>query len=72
MSKAIDRKKLSSYSAILAILVVLIHTENLGLYPSLSDGSGFSSFVCGLEWLISKNIASIAVTSFFMISAVLF
>jgi len=72
MSKAIDRKKLSSYSAVLAILVVLIHTENIGLYPSLSDGSGFSSFVRGLEWLISKNIASIAVPSFFMISAVLF
>lgn len=72
MANTIDRKKLSSYSAILAILVVLIHTENLGLYPSLSDGSAFSSFVNKFEWLISKNIASVAVPSFFMISGILF
>ena len=72
MANTIDRKKLSSYSAILAILVVLIHTENLGLYPSLADGSTFSSFVSGFEWLISKNIADVAVPSFFMISGILF
>lgn len=72
MVNTINRKKLSSYSAILAILVVLIHTENIGLYPSLSDGSSFSSFVNKFEWLISKNIASVAVPSFFMISGILF
>lgn len=72
MANTIDKKKLSGYSAILAILVVLIHTENLGLYPSLSDGSSFSSFVNKFEWLISKNIASVAVPSFFMISGILF
>ena len=72
MSCVINRKKLSSYSAILAILVVLIHTENKIYYPSLSDGSALSSFVNGLEWLISKNIASVAVPSFFMISGILF
>ena len=66
----IDRTKLSSYNAILAILVVLIHTENTGAF-SLSSGA-FSSFVKGFEWLISKNIAAIAVPSFFMISGILF
>ena len=72
MSNTIDRKKLSNYSAILAILVVLIHTDNRILYASLSDGSSLSSFVNGFEWLLSKNIAQIAVPSFFMISGVLF
>lgn len=72
MPNTIDRKKLSSYSAILAILVVLIHTENFGLYPSLSDGSCLSSFVGGFEWLLSKNIALVAVPSFFMVSGILF
>lgn len=72
MNNTIDRKKLSNYNAILAILVVLIHTENIYAYTSLFDGSWFSIFVKGLEWLISKNIASIAVPSFFMISGILF
>ncbi len=72
MHNTIDRQKLSNYNAILAILVVLIHTDNSGLYPSLLDGSCLSSFVGGLEWLLSKNIASIAVPSFFMISGILF
>ena len=72
MANIIDRKKLSTYSTILAILVVLIHTDNRTLFTSLSDASAFSSFVNGFLWLISKNIASIAVPSFFMISGVLF
>lgn len=72
MDNTIDRKKLSSYSAILAILVVLIHTDNTSLYSSLSDGSSLSSFVKGFEWLVSGNLASVAVPSFFMISGILF
>lgn len=72
MNNTIKREKLSSYNAILAILVVILHTENLGFYPSLSDGSAISVLTKGLEWLLSKNIASIAVPSFFMISGVLF
>jgi len=67
----IDRKKLPSYSVILAILVVLIHADNTYSYASLGGGSAFCSFVNGLEWLISQNIASIAVPSFFMISGIL-
>lgn len=72
MQNTINRKKLSSYSAILAILVILIHTDNTSIYTSLSDGSFLSAFVNGFEWLISKNLASIAVPSFFMVSGVLF
>ena len=72
MNNTIDRKKLSTYNAILAILVVLIHTDNTAIYTSLSNGSLLSSFVKGLEWLMSQNIASVAVPSFFMISGILF
>lgn len=72
MNNTIDRKKLAGYNATLAILVVLLHTDNTGLFMSLSDNSLFSRFVIGLEWLISKNIASFAVPSFFMISGILF
>ncbi len=72
MGNTIDRKKLSTYSTILAILVVLIHTDNTYTYASLSDGSLLSSFVKGVEWLFSQNIASVAVPSFFMISGTLF
>ncbi len=71
MNNIIDRKKLSTYNAILAILVVLIHTDNTYVY-TLSDGSWLASFVKGLEWLVSGNIASVAVPSFFMISGILF
>lgn len=66
----IDRNKLSNYNALLAILVVLIHTENTSLFSFAP--SALSSFVKGFEWLISKNFASIAVPSFFMISGILF
>lgn len=72
MNNTIDRKKLASYNAILAILVVLLHTDNTALFASLSDGTLFSKIVLGFEWLISKNIASFAVPSFFMISGILF
>ena len=72
MNNTIDRKKLSNYNAILAILVVLLHTDNTALFASLSNNSLLSRFVMGFEWLISKNIASFAVPSFFMISGILF
>lgn len=72
MGNTIDRKKLSSYSAILALLVILIHTDNTYIYASLSDGSLISRITSAIEWVISKDIASIAVPSFFMISGVLF
>lgn len=70
-SHVIDRKKLSSYSAILAILVVLIHTENIYSY-TLPEGNLISSITRGLEWSISGNLARIGVPSFFMISGILF
>lgn len=57
---------------ILAFLVVLIHTENIADFPSLGNGSTLSAFVIGIERLISENLASLAVPSFFMISGILF
>ena len=72
MSNTIDRQKLSNYNVILAVLVVLIHTDNTYLYASLSDGTLLSSFAKGLFWLFSQNIAAVAVPSFFMISGILF
>ena len=72
MQKTIDNTKLSNYNLILAILVVLIHTENIASFDSLANGSAFSQFVMRFQWLFSKNLALVAVPSFFMISGMLF
>lgn len=69
-NRIIDRDKLSGFSAVLAILVVLLHAENLHAY-TMPEGV-FSSFVQGFEWFFSENICKIAVPAFFMISGVLF
>lgn len=69
-NRIIDKDKLSGISTLLAILVVLLHTENLHAY-TFSD-SAFSSFVKGFEWFFSENICKIAVPAFFMISGSLF
>ncbi len=70
--RVIDRKKMLGYSAILSILVVLIHTENLGTFSVSPDGSLLDRFVYFFERFISGNIAKIGVPSFFMLSGVLF
>ncbi len=71
-NNVINKQKLASYNVFLAILVVLIHTDNTYSFVSLSDKSFLSTFTVCLEWLVSKNIASFAVPSFFMISGILF
>ena len=70
--RVINKEKLLSYSAVLSILVVLIHTENLGNFSVSPDQSVFSGFVCYFERLISGDIAKIGVPSFFMLSGILF
>ena len=72
MEKTVDRTKLSNYNLILALLVVLIHTENIQSFPSLWNSSPLSASVRWFEWVFSINLAEIAVPSFFMISGVLF
>ncbi len=69
-NRIIDKQKLSSMNAVLAILVVLLHAENLHAY-TMPEGV-FSSFVQGFQWFFSENICNIAVPAFFMISGVLF
>ncbi len=66
----IDKRKLSGFSTVLAILVVMLHSENLHAY-TMPEGV-ISSFVKGFEWLFSENICKVAVPAFFMISGVLF
>jgi len=70
--RIVNREKLLSYSAVLSILVVLIHTENIASYGLTSDTSLFGRAVCAVERLLSGNIAKIGVPSFFMLSGLLF
>lgn len=70
--RVINKEKLLSYSAVLSILVILIHTENLGNYTISADRSIFGKFVYFFERLISGDIAKIGVPSFFMFSGILF
>ncbi len=65
--KVLNRQKVSIYSAFLALLVVLLHAENTHLY-----GGAAKDFNSILQWVVSENIARIAVPSFFMLSGILF
>lgn len=71
-NRVVNKEKLLSYSAVLSILVILIHTENLGNYPVSPDRSAFEGLVFYFERLISGDIAKIGVPSFFMFSGILF
>lgn len=70
--RIINKNRLLSFSAVLSILVVLIHTENLASFNILPEASAFHSFVYYFERFISGNIAKIGVPSFFMVSGILF
>ena len=70
--RVINKEKLLSYSAFLSILVILIHTENLGNFSVSPNQSVFEKFVYYFERLISGDIAKIGVPSFFMFSGILF
>ncbi len=71
-SRVIDKEKLLRYSAVLSILVVLIHSENIWAYGLGPDTMGFGKVVYLFERFVSGNLAKIGVPSFFMISGVLF
>ena len=66
--RVVNKEKLLSYSAFLSILVILIHTENLGNFSVSPNQSVFETFVYYFERLISGDIAKIGVPSFFMFS----
>ncbi len=70
--RVINKEKLLGYSAVLSILVVLIHTENLGNFSVSPSQSVFAKIVYYFERLISGDIAKIGVPSFFMFSGILF
>ena len=69
-NRTIDNKKLSGINALMSVLVVLLHSENLHAY-TMTEGM-LSSFVKGFEWFFSENLCLMAVPAFFMISGVLF
>jgi len=72
MTPVVKREKLLSFSAVLSILVVLIHTQNTGLYGIRPDGTLLEKIVFYLEELISGDIARVGVPAFFMVSGLLF
>lgn len=71
-SQVVKKEKLLSFSAVLSILVVLIHTQNTGLYAISPEGSLFDKIVFYLQQFISGDIAKIGVPAFFMFSGLLF
>lgn len=68
----INKDKLSSYSVVLSILVILIHTQNLALYAVSPENGVLAQFVYWFERILSDDIAKIGVPSFFMLSGILF
>lgn len=72
MTHILKKEKLLSFSALLSILVVLIHTQNTWTYPVSFSGTALEKFVYGLETFISGDIARLAVPAFFMLSGLLF
>lgn len=70
--RIVNREKLSSYSAVLSILVIMIHTENIGNFPVASDMSFLGRLTYFLEQFLSGDVAKIGVPSFFMFSGLLF
>ena len=71
-SHVVKKEKLLSFSAVLSILVVLIHTQNTALYAISPDGSLFDKIVFYLQQFLSGDIAKIGVPAFFMFSGLLF
>lgn len=72
MKHVVKKEKLLSFSAILSILVVLIHSQNTGLFCIRPDGSLLDKIVYWLQELISGDLARIGVPAFFMVSGLLF
>ncbi len=68
----VNKEKLASYSALLSILVVLIHTQNTWIYNISPTGSAFDKTVYYLQQFLSGDIAKIGVPAFFMFSGLLF
>lgn len=61
------RNKVTTVNFILAIMVVLLHSQNILIY-----GDVMGTVVHGGEYLISNTIGDLAVPSFFMLSSYLF
>lgn len=59
--------KVSIVNFILAVMVVLLHSQNIFIYEDVMGNA-----VHGSEYLISNTIGNLAVPSFFMISSYLF
>ncbi len=68
----VNKGKLAGYSALLSILVVMIHTQNTGIYCISPASSSFDKIVYYLQQFISGDIARIGVPAFFMFSGLLF
>ena len=68
----VNKEKLASFSALLSILVVLIHTQNTWIYNISPTGSVLDKIVYCLQQFISGDIAKIGVPAFFMFSGLLF
>ncbi len=64
--------RITLFSFVLSVLVVYLHTKNIGNYAILHNASFAGNIVMNFEWFISDNIAKCAVPGFFMLSGFLF
>ncbi len=72
MAHILKKEKLLNYSAVMSILVVLIHSMNIWNYNLSLQGTTLEKIVFCIEKFISDDIARIGVPSFFMLSGLLF
>lgn len=61
------RKKVTGANFILAVFVMLLHSQNVDQYTAIQQ-----TFIPGLEYFISRTLGNLAVPCFFLISAYLF